>query len=281
MKRFQTDEIHLRDPFILPTDGIYYLYGTRCGGAPGFDVYTGSDLLHWEGPYPVFTRPDGFWADQDFWAPEVHVYQGQYYMLASFKSPDRCRGTQILQADTPLGPFIPLTNGPVTPSHWECLDGTLYVEGGTPYLVFCHEWLQVRDGEMCAMALTPDLYAPAGEPAVLFRASEPAWAIRDAAYYVTDGPWLHRTKSGSLLMLWSSGTATGYSEAISRSLSGTLAGPWVHDPALLITYGGGHGMTFRSFQNQLLFLCHQPNRSPLERPKIFPLQETTNSLIRL
>lgn len=57
-------------------------------------------------------------------------------------------------------PFVPLSDGPVTPADWECLDGTLYVAAdGTPYLVFCHEWLQVKDGEMCAMPLTPDLTA--------------------------------------------------------------------------------------------------------------------------
>ena len=62
-------------------------------------------------------------------------------------------------------PFVPLSDGPVTPADWECLDGTLYVAAnGTPYLVFCHEWLQVKDGEMCAMPLTPDLTAAAGEP---------------------------------------------------------------------------------------------------------------------
>lgn len=38
-----------------------------------------------------------------------------------------CRGTQILRADKPEGPFVPLSDGPVTPADWECLDGTLYV----------------------------------------------------------------------------------------------------------------------------------------------------------
>lgn len=142
--------IHLRDPFILPDNGVYYLYGTRgatCwGAADGFDVYTSTDLKQWEGSFPAFTRPADFWADRNFWAPEVHLWQGRYYMLASFKSKNQCRGTQILAADTPMGPFFPHSEGPVTPRDWECLDGTLYIEENRPYMVFCHEWLQVQDG---------------------------------------------------------------------------------------------------------------------------------------
>ena len=50
----QTDQINIRDPFVLAYQGTYYLYGTRgetCWGpADGFDVYTGRDLKSWEGP---------------------------------------------------------------------------------------------------------------------------------------------------------------------------------------------------------------------------------------
>ena len=268
-------EIHIRDPFILPDRGVYYLYGTRgptCWGeADGFDVYTSADLTEWDGPFPVFTRPDGFWADRNFWAPEVHIYRGRYFMPASFKSRDRCRGTQILAADSPMGPFLPYSDGPVTPRGWECLDGTLYVESGTPYMVFCHEWLQVRDGEMCAMPLREDLRAAAGDPVVLFRASEPDWADTDAENYVTDGPFLYRSPAGELLMFWSSSRSGAYCQAVSRSSDGTLLGQWRHDPRLLIDCDGGHGMVFQTFDGQLLFTCHQPNQSPLERPRLIRL----------
>lgn len=274
MEMRRMEDIHLRDPFILAVEDCYYLYGTRCGSQnAGFDGYTSTDLQWWTGPVPVFERPDHFWADRDFWAPEVHRYRDRYYMFATFKSEKHCRGTQILWADSPLGPFLPLTDGPVTPADWECLDGTLFLENGRPYLVFCHEWLQVQDGEMCAMELTPDLRSAAGSPKVLFRASEPAWASKGRDFYVTDGPFLYRKTDGTLLMLWSSGTETGYSEAISRSASGSVLGPWIHEPELLISNGGGHGMVFRSFDNQRFFVCHKPNRDPLERPHLFPLLE--------
>ena len=49
----KTDEINIRDPYILCDNGIYYLYGTRAetcwGKAEGFDL----SLIHISEP----TRP--------------------------------------------------------------------------------------------------------------------------------------------------------------------------------------------------------------------------------
>lgn len=194
-------------------------------------------------------------------------------MFATFKSEDRCRGTQILAADDPMGPFSPHSDGPVTPENWECLDGTLYIENGKPYMVFCHEWLQVHNGEMCAMPLREDLRAAAGDPVVLFRASEPDWAVKNAENHITDGPFLYRTPSGKLLMLWSSQRGGTYCQAVSRSSDGTLLGRWSHDSKLLISQDGGHGMVFRSFDGRLLFVCHQPNQMSLERPQLIEMED--------
>lgn len=172
--------IHLRDPFILPLPEKqrYYLYGTIgehawTDSALGFDCYTSTDLQNWEGPVPVFRPSQNFWAVRNFWAPEVHAYRGYFYMLASFKAEGVCRGTQILVADVPEGPFLPISAGPVTPSSWECLDGTLFIDDdGQPWMVFCHEWVQVGDGEICGLPLSRDLTLAVGKPQLLFRASE-------------------------------------------------------------------------------------------------------------
>ena len=93
----KNNQIHIRDPFVLVHDGRYYLYGTRgatCWGkASGFDVYVGDDLENWDGPSPCFENDGSFWADREYWAPEVHTWRGAFYMLASFHSADRRRGT--------------------------------------------------------------------------------------------------------------------------------------------------------------------------------------------
>ncbi len=279
-------DIHIRDPFVLPvpTERRYYLYGTMGQyawgeSAVGFDCYTSTDLNNWEGPFPVFRPTTDFWADHNFWAPEVHAYQGQYFMFASFKAQGICRGTQVLAAESPRGPFHPLSAGPVTPPGWECLDGTFFVTPeGDPWMVFCHEWVQVGDGEICAIPLSKDLTSAVGEPVVLFRASQAPWAqqlnSKGRKGYVTDGPFMHRLSGGEqLLMLWSSFSTEGYTIGVARSTSGQLHGPWQQDPQPLYTKDGGHCMTFWDFDGNLQLSLHRPNGSPNERPIFLPLAE--------
>jgi arylsulfatase A-like enzyme len=271
-------EVPIRDPFILPIakEKVYWLYGSTATDPrslrPGFDAYRSTDLKTWEGPFPVFRPAPSFWGTDAFWAAEVHLYQGSYYMFATFKGAKRFRGTQILKAEKPEGPFVPLTDGPITPAHWECLDGTLYVdEGKQPWIVFCHEWTQIQDGAMYAMKLTADLKAAVGRPVLLFNASQAPWAralnAADAQperghfpTYITDGPFLHRTASGDLLMLWSSKGAGGYTLGVARSSNGKVDGEWRHDAEPLWKADGGHGMLFRTFDRELLLTFHTPNQ---------------------
>lgn len=277
----RNSEIRIRDPFIvpIPEKGRYVMVGTTdpdCweGRAAGFDAYTSADLRSWDGPHPAFRAPPGFWADRNFWAPEVHRYRNEWFMFATFKAEGACRGTQILRSHDLPGRFEPHSDGPVTPRDWECLDGTLWVEDGRPWIVFCHEWVQIRDGTICATPLAEDLRTPAGEPLRLFAASEAAWVHPyDRVNHVTDGPFLHRCADGTLLMLWSSFSAGGYTQGVARSASGSVAGPWLHDHPPLFDEDGGHGMLFRSFDGPLVMSLHAPNKTPHERPRFFRVSE--------
>ncbi len=276
----RTDEINIRDPFVLVYGEKYWLYGTRgptCWGpADGFDVYTGTDLVSWEGPFVCFRNDGSFWADRNYWAPEVHPWQGAFYMFASFKSEFRRRGTAILRSLAPSGPFLPWSAGPVTPPEWECLDGTFYVSrDGTPYMVFCHEWVQAGDGEVLAMPLTDDLKASAGEPFLLFRGSDAAWSreIRHSSGvtgYVTDGPFLWRREDGTLICLWSGFSDHGYAQGVAVSDNGEINGHFSQAAPLFLD-NGGHGMLFRTPEGDVLLALHSPNTSLKERPRFIPV----------
>ena len=271
------NEINIRDPFILPYEGKYYMYGTRATNTwestarhNGFDVYVSTDLVNWSEPISIFEESDAFWGKYNFWAPEVHYYKGKFYLFASFKSDTVHRGTAILISDTPDGVFAEHSNGAITPSNWECLDGTLYLEGETPYMVFCHEWTQIKDGEMCAVKLSSDLKEADGEPFTLFKASTPSWAcdIRNGeGCYVTDGPFLMNVEN-ELICIWSSFSKDGYVETIARSDNKKIDGNWTIDEKLLFEKDGGHGMIFKDFENNLNFVYHTPNDTPNERPVI-------------
>ena len=119
-------DINIRDPFVLVHEGRYYMYGTRgatCWGlATGFDVYVSDDLENWSEPITCFENDGTFWADRNYWAPEVHQWNEAFYMFASFKNENVRRGTATLKSESPLGPFVPHSVGCITPPEWECLD---------------------------------------------------------------------------------------------------------------------------------------------------------------
>jgi hypothetical protein len=290
------EQIQIRDPFVLtlPESREYLLFGSTdkniwSGPATGFDCYRSNDLIAWEGPFPAFRPAPDFWSREQYWAPEVHEYQGRYFMFATFTAPEHFRGTQILSAAKPEGPYEPWSAGPVTPGGWECLDGTLHVDDeGTPWMVFCHEWKQVHDGAMVARRLSADLRTAEGDPIFLFSASEAPWSRaldvpsvqdRELPVYVTDGPFLFRLASGKLIMLWSSFGDHGYAMGIARSESGTVLGPWVQEPEALWSTDGGHGMIGRNLDGGLFLTLHQPNKSPNERAAFFPLLELDDTVV--
>jgi len=289
----KASDITIRDPYVLVHEGKYYMYGTRSHltwkkpddvSTQGFDVYVSDDLENFSEPIEVFKRPDDFWSDRNFWAPEVHEYKGSFYLFATFIGPERRRGTQILKADTPLGPFEVHSPEPLTPKDWECLDGTLYVsQSGTPYMVFCHEWVQIKEGTICAIELSPDLKYPVGEPFELINAKDPVWADGDGGKdrYVTDGPCFYRTKTGNLLMFWSSLVNGDYVEAISISSNGEIDGNWSTYTELLYEADGGHGMAFKNRDGDLYFTLHAPNINYNEHPVFLQLQDLGHTVMAI
>lgn len=271
-------ELNIRDPFVLNAGGHYYLYGTRSATAwtqaDGFDVYVSEDLQEWSGPVEIFHRPEGFWADRNYWAPECIAYQGRYYLIATLGSEGR-KGIQILSCDRPDGTFVPLTQEPITPSAWACLDGTVYIEDGHPILLFSHSVPEECRGAICRMRLTDDLTRAMGEPEVLFYAQDCTWTapipfarqefgVEGDAYF-SDGPYLFHTTNGELCMLWSSWGEQGYCMGLSRSTSGRTQGPWVHAGEPFVN-GGGHGMLFTDDAGTTYLTYHTPNDFGEEHP---------------
>lgn len=289
----------MRDPFIIESSpGQFVLHGTtdkNLWGGPGtgFDCYTSSDLTNWNGPVPAFRPGPDFWADTQFWAPEVHQYRARFYMFATFGSSDtrRARGTAVLVSDLATGPFVPWSEGSVTPQLLPCLDGTLFVgQAGDPWIVYSRGAegepggaAGISDGEMWARPLSEDLKEPAGEPELLFTASSAEWSKplwlpegeeppeelnlgKDPLF--TDGPFLFRSTNGALLMLWSSFGEEGYAMGIATSESGKVIGPWTQSPRPLWARNGGHGMILTSTEGKTYLVFHWPNETPDERVKL-------------
>ena len=276
-------DINIRDPFVLSESGKYYMYGTRAKNfgvnVDGVDVYVSEDLENWSEAKECLRSSDYGLNGGVNWAPEVHKYRGRYYMFITFTQKNGLRGTYVLVSEKPEGPFKPHSIGAVTPDGWECLDGTLYVENGVPYLVFCHEHTQIIDGTVCYILLSDDLTKSVGEPVTLFSGSEPNFVDGPISngHYVTDGPYMFRTKTGVLLMLWSTFIRGQYAECLVRFENG-INGTFEHlEP--LIDDDGGHGMVFYAGE-RLMLTFHTPNVTDYERPKFIELEDKGNTLTK-
>lgn len=295
-------DIRMRDPFILEAaPGEFVLFGTSDeniwgGPATGFDCYTSEDLEHWNGPIAAFRPPADFWADTQFWAPEVHRLDGRYFMLATLATSTKVqpRGVAVLVSDHPTGPYSPWSDGPVTPTTAPCLDGTLFTENDSVrWLVYSRGAEGTRevagdaDAQMYALELSHDLRTSVGDPVLLFNASASKWTrplrfpegveppkdlnlAKDPLF--TDGPFIVRSTTGTLLMLWSSHSESGYAMGVAESASGSIQGPWTQKDQPLWSKNGGHGMILRASSGRDYMVFHWPNDTPHERVKLIEVE---------
>ena len=304
----------IRDPAVIYYNGAYYTYEND---GHGWSAYKSTDRLNWTSIGSVFNTSQhsttpiekycGFSTNEEAlamgwkteggtdinarqWAPEVHEYNGKYYLFGSYQYKnvatyvESWRGTAVFVSDTPEGPFVPWSDGYLTPDHMDCIDGTLYVKDGTPYLVYSVEFTNSPDsvgGYYAYLELKNDLSAAAdgAQPKTLFYAKDAPWSRANKA--ISDAPWLYTCKDGSLLMLWSGKDENGnYFVSVAKSSDGTLSGEWTHVKLLYSTNDtdtafdpyrdgdniycvtdGGHAMIYADRGGRLYLSLHTVNET--------------------
>ncbi|MBQ6066012.1 MAG: family 43 glycosylhydrolase [Clostridia bacterium] len=262
--------VRVRDPFVLEHEGTYYMYGTGLAWG-GYGCVYSADLKNWSDPVRVYSPQGACDGEGDWWAPECHEYQDNFYLFATYRSAATGkRGVAVFRSADPPGPFEIISDGHVTPKDHDAIDGTLYVdEKGQPWMVYVGEWTCNEDGvgDMMAAKLSDDLTRFVSEPVLLFRGTDAGWAKGK----FTDGPFLYKTKTGRLLMLWSCTDRAGYAVGIAYSSNGRIDGKWRQQPRELYkgskkNADGGHGMLFTAPDGTLTLAIHSPNSSTEDNP---------------
>lgn len=292
-------DIRVRDPFILLDGDTYYLYCTA--SKTTLSYYTSHDLENWEMGGIAFEIPENFWAYRDVWAAEVHAYRGKFYLFVSLLGHSGLRGTQIAVADHPSGPFLPLVDRPVTPLDQSCIDGTLFVHQGIPYILYSRDWPDhyVEEkgafvGQICLARLRNDLHQILGQPLVLFdsdevpisRATPDHWLgsahnvicnsldpAQEVLRYGSDAPFVQTLSDGRLLLTWSPYLNGNYVVLGAISETGDIHGPWAHLSQPIFDRNGGHAMFFRDKSGTLIMCLHAPESKMLERACLFQMGE--------
>lgn len=297
-KNVPMDSIVLSDPCILADAKTKMYYMTGSGGL----LWKSKDMKFWDGPYTVAKTDSNSWMGPHpmIWAAELHHYKNKYYYFATFTNRavkiDTVKGNvierracHVLVSDQPEGPYVPMKDSIYLPANKPTLDGTFWVDtDGMPYLVYCHEWLQNLDGTIEKIALKPDLSGTSGEAKLLFRASEAPWSREkdeqgnDRPNKVTDGPYLFRTATGRLGMIWTSWIYDVYTQGVAYSASGTLNGPWTQEKEPITPPNYGHGMLFRSLDGKLLMSLHshrKVNDRTIRVPHLFEVDISGDKLV--
>ncbi len=267
-KIVRAEGVRVRDPFVraFPDEGLYRLYeGAPFGGLDGIAVRTSKDLKNWSEPRrvldPSSVRSVDAKVTGPFFTPRYAFWRGRHYLFVAIGQKDALRGVWAFASENPEGPFRLVADKPVTPPGLRAHDGSLWVEDGKPYLLYCQEWVQDGLGRIFLAPLADDLTHTIGEPKLLVKGTD--WTGLDVrqlrrTHYdrIADGPSLFRSQTGALYLLWSNRLVNyGQTLHVSESASGRAEGPWVHH-RMLWACDAGHGSILRSLDGRLLLACH-------------------------
>ena len=289
------NDISLSDPAILadPVSNTYYMTGT------GGDIFKSANLEVWTKLDWALHTSDIAWVGVNhtaphsgqIWAPELYYKDGAYYNVVTFTNPDaKTEGTNhtrrsihILKSDRPEGPFKKIQGGDelYLPASKMAIDGTIWEEDGRLYLVYCYEWVQAGDGAIEFIELKSDLSGTIGSSTHICKASDGRAWNTDA---VTDGPFLFRTQTGRLGMIWTCWRSGIYVQGVAYSDNGKLNGKWSHSKCPITPDNYGHGMLFRTFDGQFLMSIHSHRNIDLanqhfeRHPELFVMDDSSDEM---
>ncbi len=196
------------DPYILKSNGKYYIYVT---GHDGIYAYYSDRLFDgWQYYGPVFIKP-GYSA---FWAPSVIEIDGKYYMYNSIEiyddEPDKGghRGAMFVSvSDSPLGPF----GNEKQILHPFSIDSHIVRNESGLFLFYSTNSFEGdRIGTRIVVDRMLDPFTPEGKPVVVV---EPTldediyrrdrykkgqhWHTIEGAFYFKEGDWQYVMYSGN------------------------------------------------------------------------------------
>mgnify|MGYP000113535898 FL=1 len=225
------------DPFVVFFEGKYYYVYSAAGG-----LYVSSaeniHKLSRDGKN-VFAPPEGTPYSKNYWAPEIHLIGGRWYLYVA--ADDGCNANHrmyVLESENGRPDGVYKMLGKITDSS-DCwaIDGTVLVFGGRLYFVWSG-WEKAGDG-------VQNIYiAPMSSPAeicgerVLLSAPDHAWECRGAGV----------SKSGKLLPKVNEGPQILYKDDAIHIIY-SASGSWCRHYCLgRLTFRGGDPLDPKCWQ---------------------------------
>ncbi len=234
---------YFADPFVWRCNGVYYAVGTGPAsasesGAKHFPLLRSTDLLHWDSLGHALLPIDPE-AGGAFWAPEVAMRDGVFYLYYSVGHGDKRHHLRVAASDTPEGPYkdmgIALTNPEDCPF---AIDAHPFRDDdGTWYLFYSRDFLDTDSGFRAGTGIVMDrlegMTQLAGDERMVVRAT------RDWQRFAADRPiyggvydW-HTIEGASVLKrgglyycFYSGGCWQNESYGVDYVVADSVAGPY-------------------------------------------------------
>lgn len=254
------------DPFVFFYDGTYYLTGTTADG--GFDYFSSTDLQTWKYGGPLYRKSEGHPGTSLFWAPEVKLYDGRFYLTYSCWFPEKNRMLAcVAVSENPEGPYRDLYT-PWFDFGYSTIDTHIFVDDdGTSYLYYSKNYAidgKCGVGEIYGVKLKKDLSGPDGEPVFLMGAFQEWEKVRWETNRCNEGPEVFKY-DGKYYMTYSAND-TGYEfYGIGVAYADSPLGPWVksEDNPLITTdlsagvSSPGHNSLFETPEGVMYMAYHR------------------------
>ncbi|SPE59043.1 Glycoside hydrolase family 43 [Verrucomicrobia bacterium] len=172
---------YFADPFVWKCQDVYYAIGTGALEALGqtvgkiFPVLQSTDFFQWQFASSAMHRPDPSLGTH-FWAPEVAVHEGTFYLYYSVGQGDKNHQLRVAASDSPQGPYEDLGSSLLDQSVCPfAIDPHPFQDDdGHRYLFYARDFLDSRGGSRAgtALAVVPlrSMTEIGGEERVVLRA---------------------------------------------------------------------------------------------------------------
>ena len=259
------DTMSFRNPYIRyeRENDSYYMV------ADGGLMWTSRDLHRWTGPYDVLEQDTASWigASPVITSPEIHMFGGKYYYMATFERPDVMlpgadgklfarRSCVALVADDIRGPYRTIDS-----------ESSLLVESemaahptfgidylGASYMIYTHQGEQNGDGTVQIVRFSNDLGRRVGEAYIMFSAADNRWTVEEkdgekSFSPVMEAPFLFVTDEKEMGILFTSYLGGKKAIGVAYTQTGEYGynGPWVVEPEPLLTGGVGSASIFTDY----------------------------------
>lgn len=252
------------DPSIIRVGNDYYAATTTGGWSPHFSILHSQDLVNWQIVGAVFEQKPA-WVKSDFWAPELIVDKGRFFVYYTARRDDGAnkKGTlcvAVATADKPDGKWT--DKGALVCQEMGSIDAFFVRdETGKPFLVWKEDgndrqqptWLYAQELDESGVKLI-------GKPKKMFRNTEP-WEnhVVEGSFIIRKNGWFYHFYSGNACC----GRGCNYALGVARSK--TLLGKWEKyekNPILAANETWqcpGHGsiVTTADDQNYLLYHAYK------------------------